>query len=233
MNRRQYLGGLGGVGAVATAGCLGFFGEEERAANTVLSEQGDFPGNPEDFSYPAYGERLPDITLPDPLTDEPVHIAESDRVTVLTTFFAACPEECGILINNLAGAQASTIEGGFADDVRFLAITFDPERDDAERLRDNASLYGVDLDVGNWRYLRPESPSEAESVVTDELGVPFERVDESDRLPTYDFSHIVITTLANPGGVVERVYQGENFDRERLAEDAKNVAEGYEPEAAE
>ena len=229
MNRRQYLSAVGGIGVLATAGCLGF-GDDAGAANTVLSEQDDFPGNPEDFSYPAYGQTLPDVTLPDPLNEESLSLAESDRATVLTTFFAECPEECGVLVNNLAGAQGLTVEGGFADDVRFLVITFDPERDTAERLRDNASLHGVDLSVGNWHYLRPDSPSEAEAVVTNELGIPFDRIDEGGRLPTYDFAHIVVTMLANPGGVVERVYQGENFDRQRLAEDAQAVAEGYDPE---
>lgn len=231
MDRRAYLGTAGAAGVTAVAGCLGGLFDDD-PGDTVLSSQDDFPGDPADFSYPGHGEALPSFELPDPLTGETVDTADLDRVAVVTTFFAACPAECGILINNLAGAQATTVERDLVDDVVFLAITFDPERDDEDALRGNAATNGVDLAAGNWHYLRPETPAEAEAVVADPddgLGIPYQRVEESDRLQAYDFDHIVVTLLANPGGVVERVYRGEHLDRGRLVEDAEAVADGYDP----
>ena len=231
MDRRTYLAAAGVAGGVAVAGCVGgLFGDD--TGETVLSTQDDFPGDPENFSYPGHGQALPEFELPDPVTDTVIDTTDLDRVAVVTTFFATCPAECGILVNNLAGAQGQTVDRGFADEVAFLAITFDPERDDAETFRENAATNGVDLDVGNWHYLRPETPADAERIVADEddgLGIPYQRVEESDRLQTYDFDHVVVTLLANPGGVVERVYRGENFDRNQLVDDAEAVVEEYDP----
>lgn len=227
MKRRVFLGTVGVAGLATTAGCLS---GEDSPSNMVLSQQDDIPGDPEDFSYPAYGQSVPSVEVPDPIADETIDISTLDRTAVLTTFFAECPAECGILINNLAGVQALLDERGQTDDVRFLAITFDPERDDADRLRENAQTNGVSLDAGNWHYLRPASDDEAESVVRDTLGIPFQRVDESDRMAGYDFDHMVITLLVNPGGVVERVYRGENFDREQFASDVETVIDEYDPD---
>ena len=229
MERRTYLGALGVAGVTAVSGCLGLL-DDDGAENAVLPTQDEFLGDPEDYSYPAYGERLPAFELPDPIAGETVDVTALERTAVVTTFFAACPAECGILIDNLAGAHAATVERDRHDEVVFLAITFDPERDDAERLRENAAVHGIDLDAGNWHYLRPETPEEARTVVTDQLGIPFERTEESERLPSYDFSHTVVTVLANPGGVVERAFQGEHFDRERLVDDAVEIADGYDPD---
>lgn len=231
MDRRTYLGTATAAGAVAAAGCLGGIFDDD-SGDTVLPPQDDLPGDPENYSFPGHGERLPSFALADPVADTVVETADLNRTTVVTTFFATCPAECGILINNLAGAQAATVERNLVDDVVFLAVTFDPDRDDADVFRDNAATNGVDLTAGNWHYLRPDTPEHAHDIVADEdggLGIPYQRVEESDRLQTYDFDHIVVTLLANPGGVVERVYRGENFDRNRLVEDTETVAEEYDP----
>ncbi|OTF07118.1 SCO family protein, partial [Halorubrum sp. SD612] len=81
--------------------------------------------------------------------------------------------------------------------------------------------------AGNWLYLRPETPERAKAVVEDKLGIGFERTTDSDRLPGYDFTHIVVTMLVNPDGVVERAYRGERVDPERVAADVERVAAAF------
>lgn len=121
-------------------------------------------------------------------------------------------------------------EAGLTDDAVFLPITFDPERDDEAALRENAAGLGVDLDAGNWHYLRPESPERAEAVVEDRLGIGFERTTGSERLEGYDFTHVVVTLLVNPDGIVERAYRGETIDRDRVAGDIETVVDGFTAE---
>ncbi len=230
MERRSYLLALGAAGTAATAGCLGGL-FESTPEGVVLSEPDDQLAESEDLAYPAYGESFPTFELPDATGDTIINTGELDTVSVVTTFFASCPAECGILLNQLAGVQAETVVRGFADETSFLAITFDPERDDADHLETNANDVGVDLDVGNWHYLRPETAEEAADVVVDQIGVDYERTDESDRMEGYDFNHMVITWLVNPDGVVERVYRGEYVDSDRVADDIEAVLEEFESES--
>lgn len=227
MERRTYLAAGLGV-AAASAGCLTtVLGDSTTAGETVLDPPRDRQFDSSDLPYPARGEALPAFSLPDPLADEVVDSTAIDGTLVVTGFFASCPVECVRLVGQLAGVQHGTLERGIGDEVTFLAITFDPERDDAAALRENAETIGVDRDAGNWRYLRPETPARAKTVVEDRLGIGFERTTESDRLPGYDFTHLVVTLLVNPDGVVERAYRGERVDPERVAADVERVVAAF------
>lgn len=125
-----------------------------------------------------------------------------------------------------AEVQARTVEEGLTDETVFLPITFDPERDDAEALEEHGAMVGVDFGAGNWHYLRPEDDADAKSIVEEKLGIGFERTGSSDRVVEgYDFTHIVITMLVNPQGVVERAYRGEDPEVDRLFEDVAQVVE--------
>lgn len=225
MDRRTYLATLATGTTAATAGCLSGLFASSSSKTVVLGEPADKLTDSEDLSYPAYGQEFPVFKLPDATSDAVVDTGALDTVAVVTTFFASCPSECGILLNNLAGVQDQVIQRGLVDDVTFLPITFDPARDDSAALRAHADKVGADLSAGNWYFLRPADADEVESVVTDQLGVGLDRVEESERLQGYDFSHIVITWLVNPEGVVERAYRGEFLDTGRVLDDIQTVVE--------
>ena len=229
MERRSYLGALVGSATVATAGCLGSLLEDE-PEDVVLDPPDDQLLDSENLDYPAYGESLPLLELPAPLSGDTVDAHALDRTALITGFFAMCPAECGILLGQLAAVQERTIQHDLIDSTAFLPITFDPERDDAEMLRENAELLGIDIDAGNWHYLRPETAADAEDVVQDRLGIEFDRVSDSDRVDHYDFEHIVVTLLVNPGGTVERAYRGERLDVDRVFGDVETVIAAYDPE---
>lgn len=227
MQRRSYLRTAGLFGLASTAGCLARF-RENRPENVVLPPQEDQIADSEDLAYPAYGEELPSFSLSDPIGDETIRTDDLDRVAVVTAFFAFCPAECALLLRRLAEVQHRTIDSGLIDDVAFLPITFDPERDDADRLEEHGEMVGVDFDVGNWHYLRPADEAKASEVVEESLGIGFERVDGGERgVEGYDFVHSVVTLLANPDGVVERAYRGDDPDVDRIFDDVETVAEAY------
>ncbi|MFC6614213.1 SCO family protein [Halopenitus salinus] len=224
MRRRSLLCGMATGTTIATAGCLSSV-FDDTPENVALGPQSDQRAESEELAYPAYGQPLPAFELADPLADTPIDAGSLDRTAIVTAFFASCPAECGILLHRLADVQATVNERGLTDSVVFLSITFDPERDDADALRENARRVGADLDAGNWRYLRPESPAAAERVVEDRLGIGFERDTNSSRVAGYDFTHSVVTLLVNPHGIVERAYRGETVDRDRVATDVETVVE--------
>ena len=227
MDRRTYL--TAAVGStVASAGCLtSVLGDSTEGGETILDPPEDQQFDSEDIPYPAYGQEFPDVSVPDPLAGETVATGDIEETLVVTAFFASCPVECVRLIGQLAGVQHGTVEKGLTDDVTFLAITFDPPRDDAERLREYGEQMNVDMDAGNWRFLRPESTDRAKAVVDETLGITFDRIGagQSERLPGYDFRHLSLTFLRNPSGVVERAYRTDRPDHERVLSDVETVVE--------
>ncbi|ELZ54034.1 MULTISPECIES: SCO family protein [Halorubrum] len=239
MKRRTLLAGVGTAAAGSVAGCTSrLFGDGPDGV--ALDPQEDQIADSEDLAYPAYGQPLPSFELPAPLADGAsdgdalaggtFDSDELDRTALVTGVFTFCPAECSILLRQWVTVQRRVADAGLTDDVYFLPITFDPERDDAAALRDNAESIGADLDAGNWIYLRPETPERASAVVEDKLGIGFERTTDSDRLPGYDFTHIVVTTLVNPDGVVERAYRGERLDPDRVAADVERVVAAFADE---
>ncbi|PAU82591.1 SCO family protein [Halorubrum salipaludis] len=225
MQRRAFLGGIAAATTGATAGCTSAFGGGPEGV--VLGPQEDQIADSGDLAYPAYGEPLPAFELRDPIAGIAVDSEAVERTAIVTGVFTSCPAECGILLRRLVGVQRRVADAGLTDETLFLPITFDPERDDEAALRDNAESTGVDLDAGNWHYLRPETRERAKAVVGDRLGIGFERTTESDRLQGYDFTHVVVTLLVNPDGVVERAYRGERIDRDRVAGDIETVVEAF------
>ncbi|QHS17697.1 SCO family protein [Halopenitus persicus] len=226
MDRRHYLRSLAGAGVVGTAGCLGSvpgFGNE----NVVL-------GPPEqdlsEAAHPSYGDELPAVTLPDPIAGEEVSTArifdERDRAVLLTFFYTHCPDGvCPALIQRLRRAQEVAAEEGYGDDSAFLPITFDPERDTAEVLREYATQQGVSLEAGNWHFLRPETYEAGQTLLEEKFGLVIEKApaDDYENLE-YQFPHYGLILLANKRGYVERAYpNGPTVDIETVVNDFERV----------
>lgn len=218
MRRRQLLKGVTAVGTASVAGCLS-------ESTVVLDPPSDQQFDSEDLPYPAHGQAFPQFSLPNPLSDETIATEQLDETLLVTGFFATCPAECVQLIGQLVGVQHGTVEEGLADSVRFLAITFDPERDDAAALQEYADRMGIDRGAGNWEFLRPPDPAAAERIVDEQLGITYERVSQSGRIEGYDFNHLSLTFLVNPEGYVERAYRTTQPDAEQVLTDTRRVVQ--------
>jgi protein SCO1/2 len=224
MNRRSYLQTVATAGAAATAGCLGVLGDSG-AEGTVL-------GPPEvdlgEAVHPSYGDEMPEFTVPDPIAGEEVSVAEfeGERALLWTAFYTNCPDGvCPALILRLRRAQEVVTEEGYGDSTAFLALTFDPERDTADVLGEYADRQGVDLDAGNWHFLRPESYERGQELLDEQFGLVVEKTpaDEYENLE-YRFPHYGLILLVNERGIVERAYpNGPTVDIETLVDDFTRV----------
>lgn len=224
MRRRAYLRAAGAAGvAAATAGCLeSALGDSN--PNVALGEPDDQKAASDALSYPAYGQRIPDVTVPAPLSGESVSLRDDvDRPAFLTFVFTHCSSVCPVLVSTLRQIQIHGVQNDYADEVAFYPITFDPERDTAERLRAFADEMNVDRSVGNWHFLRPDGKARAREVVDEEFGVAFQR--NSETAENYMFTHIGLVLLVNAEGYVERAYRGQSPDEDRLLSDLRTVRE--------
>jgi protein SCO1/2 len=132
---------------------------------------------------------------------------------------------CPRLVSALREVQIHSVENGYADEVGFYPITFDPERDTAATLREYAGRMNVDMDAGNWHFLRPEGRERAKAVLESEFGFAFERTHPDD-MDRYMFTHIGLVLLVNADGYVERAYRGQEGTEGRYIEDLETVRSG-------
>ncbi|KOX96846.1 MULTISPECIES: SCO family protein [Halorubrum] len=228
MDRRNFLRSLAASGAVAgttaTAGCAGVLGESG-PEGTILGPPEQTRGDP---VHPIQGDEMPEFTVPDPITGEEISTAqfEGERAFLWTMFYTNCPDGvCPALILRLRRAQEVAAEEGFEDEAAFLPTTFDPERDTAEVLREYADQRGVDLDAGNWHFLRPETYERGQELFDEEFGLKIEKAFDNDyESLEYTFPHYGLILLVNKRGIVERAYpRGPATDVERIVDDFRRV----------
>lgn len=132
---------------------------------------------------------------------------------------------CPALLLRLRRAQEVAAENGYSNDVTFLAMTFDPERDTEDVLRTYADEQGIDLDAGNWHFLRPEQYKTGHEIVTEKFGLPLEKreAEEYENLD-YMFPRFAYIFLVNERGLIERVYpNGATSETSQVVEDFETV----------
>lgn len=219
MKRRTVLRSLGATGTLgALAGCLG--GALDPNPNVTLDQPEEFPDG--GYPYLSWNDQLPDVTLPEPVADRSVSIRDVETPILMTFFFTHCQTVCPVLIGALREVQMDTIDNGYADSVTFLPITFDPARDDAERLKAYTDEMNIATDVDNWQFLRPESEQRANEVIQEQFGVRFEK-DPMEDSDGYMFTHTMVIVLANADGYVERAYKGRSPNPEPIIEDLDEI----------
>jgi protein SCO1/2 len=254
MKRRTYLRSACVMGTFGLAGCFGVGSDD---SPTILDPP-DHGVDSEVLAYPAYNEEFPEVTVPSPLHDREVTTTEfeDERHALMTFVFTRCPGPCPILTTNLAHVQADATENGYSSAVTLLTVTFDPEYDTAEQLREFSEEQGADPNDENWQFLRPESEERAKEVVNETFGVGFEKtdaytdsededhdsddnhndhddhdddLDEDQDDHEMEFAHLELTILANRDGYVERAYQGAaETEPSTVIDDLATVRRGFE-----
>lgn len=222
MRRRTVLKSTGAVGTiVGVAGCLGSgpFGDSNP---DVALEEPDREFESSDVPYPAWGERIPDVSLSMPTESGELRLGDIETPALLTFFYSHCQTVCPVLIATLRNVQSHAQNNGYADTVRFLPMTFDPARDTAERLGAYADEMNVDAESENWQFLRPASEQRAKDVIQDQFGVVFQRTEPED-MDMYMFTHTALTVLVNADGFVERAYRSKSPDEETIISDLTAV----------
>ncbi|MFW5934578.1 MAG: SCO family protein [Halolamina sp.] len=223
MDRRTFIRSTGAAAAVgATAGCLGAVGLGGNPDVTL--PEPDRPFESEDVPYPAWGQRVADVTLPAPIAGGSLSLRDLGEPALFTFFYSHCETVCPVLISTLRNVQAHAQENEYADEVTFAPVTFDPDRDTADRLETYAEEMNVTAAADGWRFLRPESKERAKTVVQEEFGVDFRRTEPED-MEMYMFAHTALTLLVNADGYVERAYQTSSPDQGAIVDDLSTLRE--------
>lgn len=110
------------------------------------------------------------------------------KVVVLGFGFTSCPNVCPVTLAVLAQARKKL--GTQADDVQVLYITVDPERDNAERLRNYLSAFDP-------KFIGGTGSAERLAAVRKEYGVSAKKVGSGN---TYSVAHSSFTYLIDKQG---------------------------------
>ncbi len=218
MDRRHYLAGSAAAVTAGVAGCLdSVFGGSPGATDDVVL---DAPDRYEDLresrdngnlTFPIHADELPGVTVTDALSGRELSTRAyvGERHTLLTFIFARCTMVCPTLTAALAQVQANARERGYDDELAFMPTTFDPEHDTPAVLESFSEDVGAVPDAEAWHFLRPDGEAGAETVVTEQMGVWFDFVPESEReMSNMAYSHNSVILLVNADGYVERGYNG-------------------------
>jgi protein SCO1/2 len=113
----------------------------------------------------------------------------SGRVQVLAMVYTHCEHACPRIIADMRSLRSEL--GDTGNEVGYVLVSLDPERDDAERLAEFAAETGL---AEGWSLLRSDEGSVRELAAA--LGIRYRRISETD------FLHSNLLSVLDPTGVV-------------------------------
>lgn len=146
---------------------------------------------------------LPKVTLEDSLEREYNFSEFEGKYIFMTFFYSACSTVCPQLEMNVAEVYGNIPEKYLGEDIVFLSVSFDPERDTPEILDRYRTYFGSDGE--KWRMARVEDKGELD-ILLDEFDVI--AIPDGDG----DFAHNVAFYLVNPDGHLVDVMDFEDIE---------------------
>jgi protein SCO1 len=159
-------------------------------------------------------ERLPVIGPAPPFTlisqdNKPVSLADfRGKVVAVSFIYTSCPDICSLLTQKMVDVQ-DALGKKFGAKIAFISISFDPERDTPEVLKDYAQFWGAKPE--GWSFLT--GSLEAVRDVTRRYGVFFGKKEDGS------VEHSQLTTLVDAEGQMRVQYLGARFDPEEFRRD--------------
>jgi len=146
-----------------------------------------------------------------------------DKITVMGFIYTHCPDICPMTTHNMVLTEERLIEEGI-DDVLFVALSFDPERDSPEVLRKFAEIRDIKFD--NWIFLT------GDKTITEDLlrrfdvkAIPTDSTFFEDGTNSYSIMHTDRISLINNNGILKQNYKGSIINIEELITDIKYLGE--------
>jgi len=132
-----------------------------------------------------------DFTLIDQ-NDQPFTLSEQKGSVVLMFFgYTFCPDVCPMTLSNWM--QVEDALGDLSDQVEFVYITVDPERDTPQRLKDHLSVY-------SQQFIGLTSTQDALDSVYSAYGVYHDKSEVEDNKEIYFMSHTSSTYVFDRAG---------------------------------
>ncbi|RJP73099.1 MAG: SCO family protein [Ignavibacteriales bacterium] len=152
------------------------------------------------------------VTYPDFVKGQP---------SFLAFIFTHCPDICPMITNNLQRIQRKLNEEGISD-VKFVSVTFDPDRDFPSVLKEFASVREINFD--RFSFLTAEKKTvDSLRHQLKYLAIAGDTTYGEDKKPSYFFVHTDRIYLLDKNGNVVGNYKGSEVDLEKILTDVKTL----------
>jgi protein SCO1/2 len=129
------------------------------------------------------------------------------KVRLMYYFYSSCPDVCLPTTHLLSKVQGYLKEEGtFGEDTAILSITFDPENDTPERLKEVAASNPVQADLNGWYFLRGDEENVIQTA--EKYGVYIQRAEGG----LYAHSNYII--LLDDKGNIRKYYNANDIELE-------------------
>ena len=143
------------------------------------------------------------------------------QMTVMGFIFTHCPDICPMTTHNMYLTEKELKKNGIVD-VKFVALSFDPDRDTPELLKKFAEVR--ELDFNSWTLLTGEKTTvndllkrfDVKAIKTDE------NIDEEGK-NEYSMMHTDRISLIDENGILRKNYKGSTLNIEELVNDIKTL----------
>ena len=143
------------------------------------------------------------------------------KITVLGFIYTHCPDICPMTAHNMYLTEKKLKEEGI-DGVKFVALSFDPDRDSPDVLKKFAEIR--DLDFNSWTLLTGDRTTvnellrrfDVKAIKTDE------NIDE-DGILEYSMMHTDRISLIDENGRLRKNYKGSTLNIEEIIKDIKTL----------
>src|SRR5699024_7748902 len=112
--------------------------------------------------------KFPDVTLEDSQARTYSFSEFKGKYVLITFMYTSCEDVCPVLEMNMAQVYQSIPDKYIGEDIMFLSISFDPERDDPATLAKYRGYFNSDGET--WRMARITDQEELDALL-DEFGV--------------------------------------------------------------
>ncbi len=170
------------------------------------------------------GKQVPDFSLTD---QDGKKIKFSDlkgKATAVTFIYRQCPlpEFCIKMSRNFSDAARRILEDPeMKENVRLLSISFDPEHDTPEKLKQYGIGYlGSDADEGFTVWTLAVGPDKDIRKIADFFGLEYTKTDNEQSR----FDHTLVTAVISPDGKVVNMLSGSRWTVDELIHDLKAAA---------
>ena len=143
------------------------------------------------------------------------------HITVMGFIYTNCPDICPMTTHNMYLTEKKLKEEGI-ENVKFVALSFDPERDTPEVLTEFARIR--ELDFNYWTLLTGNKNTiddlmkrfDVKAIKTDEYL-------DDDGKPEYSMMHTDRISLIDANGILRKNYKGSTLNIDELITDIKTL----------
>lgn len=143
------------------------------------------------------------------------------HLTVMGFIYTHCPDICPMTTHNMYLTEKQLKKDGISD-VKFVAISFDPERDSPEVLKKFAEVR--ELDFKSWTLLTGEKNTITELLKRfDVKAIKTDETTDAEGNAEYSMMHTDRISLIDQNGRLKKNYKGSTLNIEELVKDINTL----------